>query len=704
MTMDAHRKLMACIAVFAMLACMVPAVTDIETTDAYGDADGILLYQVNSIGDKGVTLKNYSSTTIDLKGYSVSDNEKKSTSEGYFTFTSSFKLSANDTITIVLTKDTSSMSNQKNVYLVGDNTIGVKMTGKFTPADKADDIYLYNPDGEIIDAMCYGTKTITNSTYWTGSSVGYSTHILQRSGNYDTDSADDWFIYIDGLTYNELNPNAYTATVTPFLFPDSGGIPIYRALEKAEKSVFIEMYELRSPNIYALLIELENKGVEVTILHEGNPVGNTVPEFASNMKALIDAGGEVRFIGGTAYDRYDNVHAKYAIIDMETVIITSENWSGSNCNGEIDNEPYVGGNSNGNRGWGVIVDCPDYALYMKDVFDHDNLPDFKDTYDFNDKYSYTTAASLTYTAPEQVDFKSYTATITPVLSNDNSYAAFEYIIGNATERVYSQQQSLSSYYANLGETSPVMMMAKQANANPGMDAKFILGEGKNDTQKQEAIRQVLLVNSSTAISAATMASPYVHNKGVIGDDMVLVSSINWTPTSVENNRETGVIIKSQEVSDYFANAFNRDFERYYTYDGFKVDISEIKTTYPSGKEATVSVTVTPSSDTYTYFWDFGDGQTKETTVPRTTFKPTDGAHVLKVTVTNSSGISQTTSGITYYVGSDIPTDPQGPTGPGSSTEEGKGLDIQTIIDEYGYYIIPIIVVILGLIGAALKHR
>ena len=149
MTMDAHRKLMACIAVFAMLACMVPAVTDVETTDAYGDADGILLYQVNSIGDKGVTLKNYSSTTIDLKGYSVSDNEKKSTSEGYFTFTSSFKLSANDTITIVLTKDTSSMSNQKNVYLVEDNTIGVRMTGKFMPADKADDIYRWR------DHRCY---------------------------------------------------------------------------------------------------------------------------------------------------------------------------------------------------------------------------------------------------------------------------------------------------------------------------------------------------------------------------------------------------------------------------------------------------------------------------------------------------------------------------------------------------------------------
>ena len=132
-----------------------------------------------------------------------------------------------------------------------------------------------------------------------------------------------------------------------------------------------------------------------------------------------------------------------------------------------------------------------------------------------------------------------------------------------------------------------------------------------------------------------------------------------------------------------------------------MDISEIKTSYESGKQVTFSVTVSPESDTYTYHWDFGDGGVRDTTVPRVVYKPTDGAHVLTVTVTNSAGISQTTAGITYYVGED-PTDPSDPTNPGSS--ESEELDIQKIIDDYGYYIIPIIVIILGIIGAALKHR
>ena len=87
-------------------------------------------------------------------------------------------------------------------------------------------------------------------------------YFLQRIDGTDTDSAVDWveIRIIPGQTQNPLEVDKYTATVTPFLFPDSGGIPIYQALEKAQESVFIEMYELRSPNIYALLIQLEERG------------------------------------------------------------------------------------------------------------------------------------------------------------------------------------------------------------------------------------------------------------------------------------------------------------------------------------------------------------------------------------------------------------------------------------------------------------
>ena len=71
---------------------------------------------------------------------------------------------------------------------------------------------------------------------------------------------------------------------------------------------------------------------------------------------------------------------------------------------------------------------------------------------------------------------------------------------------------------------------------------------------------------------------------------------------------------------------------------------------------------------------------------------------MTITVTDDSGLSSSVT-VKYTVGTTTPIDP---TNPGSS--ESEELDIQKIIDDYGYYIIPIIVIILGIIGAALKHR
>ena len=57
---------------------------------------------------------------------------------------------------------------------------------------------------------------------------------------------------------------------------------------------------------------------------------------------------------------------------------------------------------------------------------------------------------------------------------------------------------------------------------------------------------------------------------------------------------------------------------------------------------TFKVSVIPAG-TYTYDWDFGDGQTKTTKVPSVEVIPKLGAHVLKVTVKNGSGDSASAS-------------------------------------------------------------
>ena len=56
-------------------------------------------------------------------------------------------------------------------------------------------------------------------------------------------------------------------------------------------------------------------------------------------------------------------------------------------------------------------------------------------------------------------------------------------------------------------------------------------------------------------SAFSMA----HNKGIVKDDTVWIGSMNWTENSVSSNREMSVIIRSQEVSDIYADLFLTDW-------------------------------------------------------------------------------------------------------------------------------------------------
>jgi hypothetical protein len=51
----------------------------------------------------------------------------------------------------------------------------------------------------------------------------------------------------------------------------------------------------------------------------------------------------------------------------------------------------------------------------------------------------------------------------------------------------------------------------------------------------------------------------MHNKGVIIDDTVWVSSINWSNAAFMSNREAAVEINSKDVADYYAGYFLRDW-------------------------------------------------------------------------------------------------------------------------------------------------
>lgn len=701
--MDALGKsLVLMAAVVAVVACIVPIAS--EPSDGAGEADGLLLYEVNPYAPKGVSVYNYGSTNVDLKNYTITDCPSLSGgSEGSITFSKSLIVEPGTFVVIADDSGSSTFVNREGVevYYYGED--GITVDG-FNPAGDGDDIYLWQGD-KIIDAVCYGDKLIEDASLWASDNTvaDRKNNFIHRQGTYDTDSEEDWFVYVHGQTDYAFDPDhPIDATVTPFLFPDDGGIPVYQTISKAEESLYINVYLLTNDNIYSLIYKLmdENPELDVDILVEGTPVDGDLDPYVPELKALAYKGADVRAIGMGDNPRYVQDHAKYAIVDMDTVIVTSENWTADNLNGTLDDNVYSGSND-GNRGWGAIIESTEYARYMYGVFQNDFSTEYGDVWIIKDREEYENINAAVLPEykepqPEGKTWRSYKAQVVPILSNDNSFDATMYYIGNAEERVYSEQQSLSSTYQDLANESPLSLMAQMASE--GIDCKLIIGtgvDGYNDVTD--------FINKGTFIEAATLRTPYVHNKGIVADDVAIVSSVNWTPASFHNNRECAVAIYSEEIADFFAQAFLNDHNYCYTYDGFSIDMSQIQNSYPAGQE--IAFTVSVSQDgTFSYRWDFGDGTPSQTTdIPRVVHTPqiTGDAQVLTltVTVTNEDGVSTTVTK-DYTVlreGASVPD----PDQPGTGTSEDDG-DSAGFLSGNLTYLIPIIVVILAIIGAVAK--
>ena len=675
------RKFLTAALLLAIALSFCFAVT--ETSDSDATAGGVLIFEVNGLGDDdGVSIKNYGTSDVDLKGYRVADSPDKK-KEGYLLFESQYVLHPGDVVTVVVKDlDGSKFTHRYDTLVPGER--GLKSVGSFVLSNSGDDVYLIKETSTgsetIVDAFCYGGKKIDDSTLWTGEPFKTKKNCFFERKDVDTNSASDWFNFKVGWTNISFDPDMeMSATVTPFLFPESGGIPIYEELEKAEKSVKISVYQLLSKDVIGLLDQLSKKGVQVSILLEDDvstPV--TVNHALAEIRTLVDDGCDVRII--EYGERYLYVHSKYCIIDDETVIITSENWTVDNLNRNVVEDPTKG---KGNRGWGVIIESPQYAAFMSNVFENDFDKSYGDVHDFTELKTISGATVSYETSSTLYPTSSFTCTITPVLSPDSSWDATLYYIDNAKTRVYSQQQSLSPSYSDVTTESPIKHMADKAKQ--GLDVRFILNSA---TEEKEAQQDVQNINTTSYIKAANMKKPYVHNKGVVCDDTVLVSSVNWTDTSFTSNRESCVAIHSKGVADYFANAFIKDFDRNYTYSGLKVTFSEIKDNYDKAGDITISVNV-DQEGTFTYEWDL-DGQKKTTSIPRAVFNVSDGKHTITVTV-SGDGMTPGSASASFSVGS---------SSGGDDDKDKSG--IMDNLDKYKMYLIPAIVILLALLGLGAK--
>lgn len=350
-------------------------------------------------------------------------------------------------------------------------------------------------------------------------------------------------------------------TVTAFVSPDCSSEVMREALSGAQKSVRVSVYEFTDPSIATILANVSRAGVDVNVLIEGGPVGGISLEEYGAVDILAGSGIQVYQMTTTdqGHARYRFTHAKYCIIDDESVLITSENFKPGGF-------PETGGK--GNRGWGAYIENEPLAAYFREVFQADLSGD--DIIPFKIRPGVIDTAAY---GPYEVEFTPHTfigATVTPIISPDTSDLICAMIDDAKTtidiEQAYISnwsQEHLNPYISAAFNTSK-----RGVRVRILLDSYWYNMEDESDNDEMAAFLNAYARQEGLALEArcADLEGTNllkIHNKGMIVDgERVLISSINWNENSPSFNREAGVIIQHQGVGDYYTRVFEEDWNAF----------------------------------------------------------------------------------------------------------------------------------------------
>ncbi|MDI6899283.1 MAG: phospholipase D-like domain-containing protein [Methanolinea sp.] len=345
-----------------------------------------------------------------------------------------------------------------------------------------------------------------------------------------------------------------------FVSPDCSREVFLSLARGARREILVAVYEFTSPVLAGALVEAAGRGVNVTVLLEGGPVGGIPKEERWVISRLEDAGIPVYTMSGTpdVHAPYRYMHAKYMVIDRSSVLVTSENFKES---GFPERE------KRGNRGFGVVVTHPGLAEYFLSVFSHDAGGRFSTRAKTGEGPEEMPSQDAYMPSFEPCRFSG--ATVTPVIAPDTSSLVRRLVQGAERsvdiEMAYITNESGSMLNPFL--TDAVDAARRGVRVRVLLDSYYYNVEGESDNDEMVAtINRIATAEGLPLEARCADIGPgkveKIHNKGAIIDGRkVLVSSINWNTNSPVNNREAALIVEHPGVGAYFSSVFESDWNR-----------------------------------------------------------------------------------------------------------------------------------------------
>jgi phosphatidylserine/phosphatidylglycerophosphate/cardiolipin synthase-like enzyme len=548
----------------------------------------------------------------------------------------------------------------------------------------SDEVRLINDIGILKDIVVYGDSDY-DGPGWRGEPIAGAGKGEYLVRNFiedlqiyeDLNMASDWEHmrkYKVGQSDFEYMKFSSNGSLTVFASPDSSYDTIVSELESAQSEILIGMYEFTNWNLSLKLIERIQAGVSVKILMEGSPVGGISQDQKYLLSKIHEAGGEVRYLvtNSTLGPRYNFLHAKYAIVDNSSVILSSENWKYSGI--PVDN-------TYGNRGWGVVVRDPETAGYFADVFFSDWEEITFDIFPFDPLDPVYGNASQDY-VPDVVihqwnyhpQFPKETFTgefsVSPVLAPDTTLLGSDSILGlidSAQTSILIQQLELDLSWDHEDREfqNTYLEAVLDAAENRQVEVKILLSSlySYPDNPALDNYDTVEYINNyaqnhnishlleARLFDHGRLGLSKLHNKGMIVDgERTLISSINWVRNSVAQNREVGVIVESHDVGDYFEEMFFWDWN-----EPPSAHAGEDITVEQSDLIQFTSHSWDPDGYIMSYHWDFNDGTNSTDMDPEHRY---GRQGVYTVTLTVSDGQYLDSHSITVIV---LEDEEEGPT-------------------------------------------
>jgi phosphatidylserine/phosphatidylglycerophosphate/cardiolipin synthase-like enzyme len=282
-----------------------------------------------------------------------------------------------------------------------------------------------------------------------------------------------------------------------FVEPDDGRAPVLDELEAAKKTITLQIYLISDREVIDAIKDAHNRRVDVRILLEEHPFGG-----GGNQPGIYN-----EFKGAGINIRWSNPvftfsHIKTFVIDNQVALIMNLNLSKSSFTR--------------NREFGIITTDPAAVQTAANIFESD------------------------WTRSEEPDPGPL------VVSPTNSRTELLGLINGSTKSL--------DIYAEVMRDRDVMN-ALFAARKRGVAIRLIMTDNSDDGDKE---RQEL---SDAGVQVGIAKGLYIHAKMVLADGQrAFVGSENFTATSLDQNRELGIVTTEPTAIARINQVFAKDFE------------------------------------------------------------------------------------------------------------------------------------------------